>query len=115
MVAFFNMIVTEGNNNFTLMNDNRYKGSFPGVQVFQRDSNIWISFSGNKFNGFGISVDQAVKAFNMGAVAVFTGAYLSEDGGTGNHLRTDNRIKAEIVQNIRIRHTAVLCNNFRNT
>ena len=60
MVIFLYMIVAERNDYFSLMNDDGYKRPLFKVEVFQRDTDIGISFTGYKFNGFCLSADKTV-------------------------------------------------------
>ena len=72
MIAFFYMVFAERYDYFPLMDNNRNKGTFLCVQVFQRNADIGIALTCNKLYCLRLSVNQPVQAFDMCAVAVFT-------------------------------------------
>ena len=86
MILFFDMIVTEGDNNLSLTDDNRNQGAFPGVHVLQRDPDVRITAACNKLDRFRFAVNQAVKPLDMCPVAVFTCTDITKDRGTGDRL-----------------------------
>ena len=81
MIVLLNMIVSERNDDLSLMDDDGNKGPFLHGEILQGNTDIGIAFAGDELNSLSLAADQAVKPLDLGAVAVLTGTHITEDGG----------------------------------